>query len=226
MSNDSQQNFKSKYELLFVKIIENPIIGLSILAIIGIIIRAVYYPYELPLVFDSLMYFWYANDMSIIGGFPNNGWPTILSLFFSMYNSENFLDYMNIQRTITVLISVLTIIPIFLTCNKFVRKEYSLVASAIFVLDPRIIQNSLTGLTEPLFIFLGITSILLFLSDKQKVIFFAFVTAAILSLIRYEGLLIIIPFSIMYLIRFKINKKTILRYSIMISIFINSHGIC
>ena len=96
MSNDSQQNFKSKYELLFVKIIENPIIGLSILAIIGIIIRAVYYPYELPLVFDSLMYFWYANDMSIIGGFPtnysfpNNGWPTILSLFFSMYNSENF----------------------------------------------------------------------------------------------------------------------------------------
>ena len=227
MSNDSQQkNPRSKYELLFEKIIKKPIIVLVILSIIGIIIRAIYYPYELPIVLDGLMYFWYANDMSIIGGFPtnysfpNNGWPAFLSLFFSMNTSENFLDYMGIQRTLTIFISVLTIIPIFLTCNKFVKKEYSLVASAIFVLDPRIIQNSLTGLTEPLFIFLGITSIFLFLSDKQKNIFFAFVIAAIFSLIRYEGLLIIIPFSIMYFIRFKINKKTILRYSVMISIFI------
>lgn len=226
MSKDTQQNFKSNYELLIQKIIEKPIIGLGILAIIGIFIRVLYYPYGLPLTLDSLMYFWYANDMSIIGGFPtnysfpNNGWPTILSFFFSMYHSENFLDYMNIQRTATILISVLTIIPIFLTCKKFVRKEYSLIASAIFVLDPRIIQNSLSGLTEPLFIFLGITSILFFLSDKQKIIFFAFVTAAIFALIRYEGLLIIIPFSIMYFIRFKVNKNIFLKYCIMISVFI------
>ena len=143
MSNDSQQkNPRLKYELLFGKITKKPIIGLVILSIIGFTIRVVYYPYELPVVLDSLMYFWYANDMSIIGGFPinysfpNNGWPSFLSLFFSMNTSENFLDYMNIQRTLTVFISVLTIIPIFLTCNKFVRKEYSLIASAIFVLDP------------------------------------------------------------------------------------------
>ncbi len=227
MSNDYKQNIsKSKFELLFGKIIEKPIIGLVILFVIGIIIRAVYYPYEIPIVLDGLLYFWYANDMSIIGGFPtnytfpNNGWPVFLSLFFSMNLSENFMDYMNIQRTLTIVISVLTIIPIYLTCNKFVRKEYSLVASAIFILDPRIILNSLMGLSEPLFILLGITSIGLFLSDKQKIIFLAFVTAAIFSLIRYEGLLIIIPFSIMYFVRFRLNKKTIIKYCLLISIFI------
>ena len=63
-------------------------------------------------------------------------------------------------------LSVLTIIPVYLLCKKFVKNEYALLGAGIFVLEPRIIQNSLLGITEPLYIILGSISLLFFLSNK------------------------------------------------------------
>ena len=61
----------------------NSILALIVLGIIGIIIRLLYFPYEVPFTYDSLDYFSYATSMSQVGHFPNNwalvnnGWPSL-----------------------------------------------------------------------------------------------------------------------------------------------------
>ena len=86
-------------------------------------------PFNLPVLYDGLGYFWYGIDMSIVSQFPlghditNNLWPSILGIMFSSINSENFLDYSNAQRILSSIISVMTIIPIFFLCNRFFDKK-------------------------------------------------------------------------------------------------------
>ena len=201
-------------------------ICLFILASIGIIIRLYYFPYGIPISLDGLLYFWYASDTSTLGhipsdySFPNNLWPLTLSVLFSVIRSDNFLDLMYVQRFATIAISVMTIIPMYLLCKKFFDKPYALIGTSLFVLEPRIIQNSISGLTEPLFILIGISTFVLFLSDRIKITYISFATAALFSLVRYEGLLLIIPLTVMFFIRFRSKNKVIFRYLIALSIFI------
>lgn len=192
----------------------------------AIIIRLYYLPFDLPLLFDAQHYFWYANDMNILKELPahygshNNLWSSFLSLFFSINFSNNILDYMNIQRILSTTISALTVFPIFFLCKKFFSNKYSLIGSLLFILDPRLVINSLLGITEPLYFLIATLIILFSLSTSKNFYYISFGLAAILSLIRYEGLLILIPLSIIYFWKFKINKKSILTYGLCILIFI------
>ena len=212
------------------------IIILTLTAFASFIVRLFYFPFDLPLTNDAAGYFWYANDMAILGNFPsdfasenmigagqefpNNGWPAFLSVFFSSMNSNEFLDFVNVQRLIGVTISTLTIIPLYLLISKFLKKHLAILASAVFAFSPRLIENSLLGTTEAPFLLLIITSLCLFLSDKYKLILISFALAALATLVRYEGLLIIIPFTVMFFFRFRKNNKVIGKYLIALSIFI------
>jgi hypothetical protein len=229
MSDNKQFGNKKSIQLIsytIEKIFNYPIIILSIIGIIGILIRLYYFPYNIPLALDATGYFWYAMDMSILGrfpegyNFPNNGWPAFLSIFFSLYNSENFLNYMMLQRYLSITISVLTLIPVYLLCTRFFNKVYSLIGASLFVLEPRIIQNSLFGITEPAYILLGSLALFLFLSKKMTPIYAAFGVIALFSLVRYEGLYVVVPLSIMFFIRFRKDRKVILKYLIAIMIFL------
>lgn len=202
------------------------VISLIIIGSIGGIIRFYYLPFEIPLILDALAYFYYATDMVIIDGFPkwhhfpNNGWPTLLYVFFNFFPSDNNFDYMNIQRIVSISISVLTIIPVFYLCKKFFKENIAIIGATIFVLEPRIIQNSIAGITESLFIFLGAISLSLFLSDNKKMIYLSFVIAGLFALVRYEGLLLIIPLVIIFTVRFRKEKKFYIKISFAILIFI------
>ena len=193
----------------------------------AIIIRLYYLPFDLPLILDAQHYFWYANDMSILKTIPteysahNNLWPSFLSLFFSLDSSNNILNYMNTQRILSTSISALTIFPIFFLCRKFFSNKYSLLGSLFFIFDPRLILNSLQGLTEPIYFLIGILIILFSLSYSKKFYYISFGLAAIFSLIRYEGLLILVPLTVIYFWKFQINKKSIFTYSICILIFLS-----
>ena len=191
------------------------IVALVILSGIGIAIRLFYFHADIPITFDALLYFWYANDLSNTGQFPeiiahNNGWPTFLSLFFSMLDSNNFLDYMNLQKIISVLLSVATIVPIYLICRKFVSEKFALIGASIFILEPRIIQYSLLGITEPLYLLLFSTAFALFLTLDKKMIYISFAIVALCSLVRSEGLFILVVFSIFYFIKFRKEGKIII----------------
>ncbi len=199
---------------------------LCVIAIIGLILRMYYFPSNIPITLDGLSYFFYANDVSVLGKlptgytFPNNGWPIFVSFFFSLFDSASFLDYMTAQRILGAVISVLTVIPIYLLCARFVEKRYALIGTSIFIFEPRIIQNSVLGETQPFFILLTAVTLLLFLSNNMKSVYASFGTAALLAVVRYEGLLLIIPISVIYLIRFRKEKTLGLKFAICITIFL------
>jgi hypothetical protein len=78
----------------------------------------------------------------------------------------------------------------------------------------------LLGTTDPLFIFLVTTSLLLFFSHNKIAIYFSFAIAALSALVRYEGLLLIIPFSIMFFVKYKNQPKIVLRYVAVLCLFV------
>ena len=240
MSNKKNQNHmnsnrvKSENKLILIK---NPVICLIVIGLVGLVIRIYSYPYDLPLYQDVSDYFWYAIDMSILGefpqmassqvlavppypgySFPNNGWPVFLSLFFSLANFENIQVYMDLQRWLTIAISISTIIPLYFLCTKFFGKYFSLLGTALFAFQPRIIENSLLGGNEPLFLFLGVCTLTLFLSKNIKIIYASFVVAGLFSLVRYEGLLILIPMTVVFFYRFRFSKTTIVKYTIIVGL--------
>ena len=242
MSEREKQNHMNSNQVISENkliLIKNPIICLTLIGIVGLAIRIYSYPYDLPLFQDVSDYFWYAIDMSILGefpqmapsqvlavppypgySFPNNGWPVFLSLFFSLANFENVQGYMDLQRCIAITISILTMIPLYFLCNKFFGKYFSLLGTALFAFQPRIIENSLLGGNEPLFLFLGVCVLTLFLNKNIKIIYASFVVAGLFSLVRYEGLLILIPMTIVFFYRFKFSKITIAKYVIAVGLIL------
>ena len=205
---------------------KNTIICLGIITLAAFLIRLFYFPEGIPITLDGALYFWYANDLSITGTFPinipmaNNGWPTFLSIFFYFFNSENFLDYMMLQRYVTIIISVATIIPVFILCRKFCGNKLSLIGALLFAFQPRIIENSLSGLSEPLFILLELMCLVLFLQNNFKLKYVSFAILALACMIRYEAIVLLIPLSILFLVVNKEYKKNIPRYFLAISIFL------
>lgn len=208
-----------------VKLIKNPFFALFVIGFIGLTIRLYYFSFNLPVIDDSIDYFSYAVVVSQQGQLPigwgltNNGWPVFLSLFFTIFDSQNFLEFTYLQRFLTIVISVLTIIPVYLVCTRFVEKQFAIIGASLFVFDPRIIINSLLGISEPAYILLGAFSLFLFLSKRYSIILISFFTLALLSIIRYEGFLILIPFIIIFIMRFKKDEKIIQKTLLLIGIF-------
>ena len=107
----SQNLFESKITQKTIGIL------LCIIIIAGISFRLIFSHIELPLNFDNLQYFLHAIDYSLreptILKIHNPGWPLFLSLFFTIFDSNNYLDFMALQKIISIIISSLTVIPIY-----------------------------------------------------------------------------------------------------------------
>ena len=72
----------------------NAIICLGIIALSGFFIRFFYFPEGIPITLDGALYFWYANDLSISGTFPDNvNFQTMAGLhffqFFSIFSIQS-----------------------------------------------------------------------------------------------------------------------------------------
>jgi len=202
------------------------IFSFLIIIITGLILRLNYVELELPIILDGLNYFLYASNISQNGILPNtftpsnNGWPIFLSIFFTLITFDNIIEYMQLQKVITIIISTLTVIPVYFLCRKFFERNYSLIGAAIFIFEPRIIQNSLFGITESLYLLLGTITLVLFLSSK-KFIYISFGLVALLTMVRSEGLFLFIALSILFLIKYRPYKnKNLLKFVLAMSIFI------
>ncbi len=209
----------------------NTIISITILCVLSLCIRLYYFPYNIPLVQDALVtYFFYSSDLSILGHIPNNfpignnGWPLVLSFFFTIFHFNTPIDYMTLQRSISVTFSVFTIIPIYFLCKRFFGESYALLGAMIFAFEPHIIQNSLLGITEPLYILLVATTFALYFSRNNKSVFLSFVIISLSTLVRSEGLFVFAPLFIMFFIRNRkehgIIKKTLLIILILTSVLV------
>jgi 4-amino-4-deoxy-L-arabinose transferase-like glycosyltransferase len=127
---------------------------------------------------------------------------------------------MTLQRGITVGLSVLTIIPVYFLCRRFIERPYAVIGASIFAFDPRTIQNSLLGLTEPLYILLLSSAFALYFTSKTKLIYVSFALIGLASIVRAEALFVFFPMIAMFCIRNRKERKIILKTALAIAIFV------
>ena len=116
--------------------------------------------FSLPVQFDNLGYaldaLQYGEGDFFIPPKKNPGWPLFASPFMSILDSNNFIDYSNLMRALSLGISVFTIFPMYKLVRKFFNEKYSVVGAALFAFEPHLNYISAQGLSEPLFILLYI----------------------------------------------------------------------
>jgi hypothetical protein len=196
-----------------------------IIFFVGLGIRLYYFPFDLPLIIDALDYFTYATAVNYYGYLPlegspaNNGWPIFLSFWFSISNLDDTLQYMQLQRIISIILSSLIAIPVYVLCRKFFDEKIALVGAALFAFDPRIILNSLLGIGEPLFILLSITSLLFFLRYRNKEIIISFVLASFATIVRSEAVFLFFALTILFFIKYRFSKEILKTYLPALVIF-------
>ena len=199
---------------------------LLILILISISIRLFFLPFELPFKHDAIGYFAFAFEISKTHQFPagilitNDGWSLFLSPIFSIIGQSDMMNLINAQRITSIVLSSITILPVFLLCKKFVSSKHALIGAALFGFSHKLIENSILGVTESLFIFL-ISFVLLFsLSQNSKNYIFSFIFLGLAIIVRYEAILFLIPLIIIFFIKFRKEKFSYLKLSIFIFVLI------
>ena len=136
------------------------ILFLGLILSFGLGIRFYYFPIDIPIVTDGFFSFVYATKTIFEGGLPigyavtNTGWSNFLSLFFVFADTSDPLRLMDIQRTLSIVLSTLTVIPAFFIFRRFVDTRWVLFGSFLLVIEPRLLLMSLEGINYSLFFFL------------------------------------------------------------------------
>ena len=208
-------------ELNYINSKKNIILYLVLIITLGLGLRLYYFPYDVPIVTDGFYSFVYAMktvfDSSLPIGYTttNTGWSNFLSLFFVFSDTSDPLHLMDIQRTLSIILSTITIVPAFFIFRRFANTKLALFGSFLLAVEPRLLLTSLEGINYSLFFFLFVLTIALFLKKTDNALFLSFACISCAALVRYEGLLLLIPLSIMYFLKFK-DKRSIVRFLGMI----------
>ena len=139
------------------------------------------------------------------------GYPLFLSFFFNFFDSENFVDYVNIARIICIVISSVTVFPLYYLSRHFFDKKMSLFLPILFAFQPQLNFNAGQAVSEPLFLLILIISYyFLIKKDSKYSPYISFVLLGVLLWVRTSALLFIIPFMICNYLINRDSKKLIL----------------
>jgi len=114
---------------------------------------------------------------------------------------------MMMQKISSVIFSVITAIPLYFLAQKFFRKEIAMVGVCFFIFSPFMIENSILGINDSLFIFLLTSFLAMFFSKKKIIILGSFIVLGFSTIVRYESLLLIFPSVIVFLYRYRDDKN-------------------
>ncbi len=204
---------------------KNSIYFLSGIFIFALVIRLYHFDEVIPVTMDALDSFSYAADISIIGKLPENydiakpGWSIFLGGIFSLFNFENTLSFMQLQKISAILISSLSVFPLYFLIRKFSKVKYSLFGVLLFALEPRLIENSIPGNVEPIFIICIITTVLFFLNLDKKIIYLSFIMAGLAACFRPEGLFLFFGITVMFFVKFRKDRLVFPKYLIGLILF-------
>jgi len=149
------------------------------------------------------------------------GWSILLSPFYLFDDSTDLLHYVNIARILSIAISTITILPMYILARRFFDEKYSLVDSCLFAFEPHLINNSTLGLSEPLFILaIILTSIFILQKNHSWYFYMSFLLAGITWWIRVNGLITLVILSIIFFIVYKSSSKNFVKYLLCIVIFV------
>ena len=147
------------------------------------------------------------------------GWSLVLAPFMAIVNSDDFLDYGSTARILSITISIITIIPMYILARRFFDEKYSLVASSLFAFEPHLNYNSGGALSEPLLILVLILSLNFILSDKTKYHYIAFIFTGFCWWVRLEAIYPMIAIIFIYFIAHR-AKSNYLRKFFLCMIFL------
>ena len=148
------------------------------------------------------------------------GWSIFLSTFFSFVDSDNFLDYSNLARILSISVATSSIFLIYGVARKFFNERYSLVTSCLFAFLPHLNHNSMTGLNEPIFILTILASFYFVLNNKLRFVTISLILAGLAYWIRLNGFIIFIVISLTYLLTFKKSQNFLRNYGIGVIFFL------
>ena len=120
--------------------IKYTIITLVVIAVISVILKLYTMDFTLPVNSDPLAYA-IAAISHTDGDFSQSshrgiGWPIFVSLFYNFIDSNDFLIYSNVLRSLSLAVSVCTIFLVYFLGRKFFNEKYSLVVAALFAFEP------------------------------------------------------------------------------------------
>ena len=178
------------------------IISLVIISIISLGFKLYLIDFSVPVYSDNMAYTLDAVA-HVNGDFSQrtdrgSGWSYFVFPFFSLIESDNFMDYSNTIRMISVGLATVTIIPVYLLGRKFFDQKYSVVVASLFAFEPHLNYNSGFGLSEPLFHLAIILSVYFVLNKNSKFIIPALIFAGFTWWIRFNGITVFIIITIIY----------------------------
>ena len=203
------------------------IIVIFILCAISLTLRLYFTRFDFPLESqDAFIYLLQAKEISE-GGLPpphtfpiTYGWQAFLAIIFSPIKFDENIGYMTILRITSISISVLTIPIIYKLAGKILEKKYALLASAFFAFGPNLIENSIFGITEPIFIFCGILSIFFALRNNIRDLILASLFAGFALDIRMNGIVLFIILTIVCFTKLNTKEQKIKNFLIFLVFFV------
>ena len=105
----------------------NIVLFLIIIGTISLLFKLLTVDFSLPFRGDNMIYtleaLQYSQGDYFISQKTNPGWPLFISPFLSLFNSDNFLDYSNLVRGLSLSIMTFTILPMYLLARKFFNQK-------------------------------------------------------------------------------------------------------
>ncbi len=148
------------------------------------------------------------------------GWSVVISPFLKFVDSDNFLDYVGIAKVLSLIISSISIYPMYLLARKFFNEKYSLVAAFLFAIESHLNYNAGLGLSEPLFILVIILAVYFVLDRNTKFIYLSFFLVGILWWIRFNGIVMFPIILIILFLNFKRSRSLLLKFFLGLTIFL------
>ena len=200
------------------------IASLFIIGIISLLMKLYFVDFSTYIVSDTTSYalnaFSYINnDFTAIQN-KSPGWPIVISVFFQLFNFENFIDYGNVLRILSISIATITIIPVYLLSRKWFSQKYSLVAASFFAFEPHLNFHAGFGYSEPLYIIFWIIAFYFITDNKYKFVCLAFAFAGIIWWIRWPGAIMFLILSIIFFINFRDTEQKYIKYLGCVGIFV------
>ena len=147
------------------------------------------------------------------------GWSLVISPFLKLVNSNHFIDYTNVVRILSLIVSTTSIFPMYLLARRFTNEKYSLVAAFLFAIEPHLNYNAGLGLSEPLFILVMTLSVYFILNKDSRLFCLSFLLAGMMWWIRFNGIVMLPILSLILLFNSKRSTKIIPVLLLCISIF-------
>ena len=148
------------------------------------------------------------------------GWSLFVAPFFSLIDSDNFIDYSNAIRVLSMSLATCSIPLMYMVSRKFFDHKYALVGASLLGFEPHLNYNAGLGFTEPIFIITILSSFYFVLSKNTKYIIPSLILAGAVFWIRPNGFIIFLIITIIYFITLRGQKHYFRNYALGLTLFL------